>query len=101
MPEDQGFVVDPTNENLYIAGSSRIGFYFSPQQSFQDPLLSPSFDTMELYDFPFSTLHPNTPPSPTPTPQYSSLSYDSLIEMTSINFNPYTGPLGEVLAPFV
>ncbi|MED6201507.1 hypothetical protein PIB30_095704 [Stylosanthes scabra] len=101
MPEEQGFVVDPTNGNLYIAGSPRIGFYFLPQQSFQQPLLSPSFDPTEPYDFPISNLHPNPPPSPTPTPQYSPLSYDSPIEMTSVNSNPYPGPLGEVLAPFV
>ncbi|MED6114096.1 hypothetical protein PIB30_077036 [Stylosanthes scabra] len=62
---------------------------------------TPSFDPAEPYDFPITNLHPNPPPSPTPTPQYSPLSYDSPIEMTSINSNPYPGPLGEVLAPFV
>ncbi|MED6124588.1 hypothetical protein PIB30_060309 [Stylosanthes scabra] len=101
------FAVDPTNGNLYIAGSPRIRFYFLPQQSFQEPLLSPSFDPMEPYDFPLSNLHPNQPPSPTHTPQYSPLSYDTPItsslynDMSSINSNPYPGPLGEVLASFV
>ncbi|MED6216184.1 hypothetical protein PIB30_005063 [Stylosanthes scabra] len=105
-PEDQGFAVDLTNGNLYIAGSPRIRFYFLPQQSFQGPLISPSFDPMEPYDFPFSTLHPNTPPSSTPIPQYSPLSYDSPIDLSlhhdtsSINSNLYPGPLGEVLTPF-
>ncbi|MED6194276.1 hypothetical protein PIB30_026928 [Stylosanthes scabra] len=107
MPEDQGFAVDPTNGNLYIAGSPRIRFYFLPQQSFQEPLLSPSFDPTEPYDFPITNLHPNPPPSPTPTPQYSPLSHDSSIDPSlhhdpsSINSSPYLGPLGEVLAPFV
>ncbi|MED6142437.1 hypothetical protein PIB30_113655, partial [Stylosanthes scabra] len=107
MPVEQGFAMDPTNGNLYIAGSPRIRFYFLPLQSFQEPLLCPSFDPMEPYDFSLSTLHPNPPPSPTPTPQYSPLSYNSPIEpslhhdTSSINSNQYPGPLGEVLAPFV
>ncbi|MED6218064.1 hypothetical protein PIB30_023443 [Stylosanthes scabra] len=67
MPEDQGFVVDPTNGNLYIAGSPRIRFHFLPQQSFQKFLLNPLFDPVEPYDFPLSNLHSNPPPSPTHT----------------------------------
>ncbi|MED6145416.1 hypothetical protein PIB30_025053 [Stylosanthes scabra] len=107
MPEEQGFAVDPMNGNLYIAGSPRIRLYFLPRQSFQEPLLSPSFNPMEPYDFPLLTLHPNQPPSPTPTPQYSPLSHDSPIDSSlhhdtsSINSNPYPGPLGEFFAPFV
>ncbi|MED6163053.1 hypothetical protein PIB30_076282 [Stylosanthes scabra] len=109
MPEEQGFVMDPTNRNLYIAGSPRIRlyFYFLPQQSFQESLPSPSFDLTEPYDFCLSNLHPNPPPSSTHTPQYSPLSHDSPVDPSlhhdpsSINSNPYSGPLGEVLAPFV
>ncbi|MED6216183.1 hypothetical protein PIB30_005062 [Stylosanthes scabra] len=107
IPEKQGSAIDLMNGNLYIAGSTRIRSYFLPQQSFQEPLLSPSFNPMEPYDFPLSTLHPNPLPSLTPTPQYSPLSYDSPIEpslhhdTSSISSNPYPGPLGEVLGLFI
>ncbi|MED6215199.1 hypothetical protein PIB30_111078, partial [Stylosanthes scabra] len=62
---------------------------------------------MEPYDFSLSNLYPNPPPSPTHTPQYAPLPYHSPInsslhnDTSSINSNPYPGPLGEVLAPFV